>query len=139
MILIDTSGLFAALNVREPDHQAAQEALLRDEWPLILSPFVLAELDYLVRKRAGRKAALDVLTDVGDGLYELAPMDTRDVAAARDVIARYADLDLGLADASVVVLADRYGTERVLTLDQRHFRVVRTPAGRPFTLLPADV
>jgi predicted nucleic acid-binding protein len=138
VILIDTSGLFAALNVREPEHQAAQGALLEDEGPLVLSPFVLAELDFLVGKRAGRRAALDLVTDVGDGLYELAPMDTRDVAAARDVITRYSDLELGLADASVVVLADRYGTERVLTLDQRHFRVVRTPAGRPFTLLPAD-
>ena len=61
-----------------------------------------------------------------------------DVAAAVEIIERYRDLDIGLTDASLVVLAGRYGTERILTLDERHFRVLRAPSGRPFTLLPAD-
>jgi predicted nucleic acid-binding protein len=51
---------------------------------------------------------------------------------------RYADLDLGLADASNVVLANRHDTLDVLTLDERHFRVLRGTGGRPFRLLPAD-
>lgn len=45
---------------------------------------------------------------------------------------------MGLADASLVVLAHRYGTDRLLTLDERHFRVLRTREGQPFRLLPAD-
>jgi hypothetical protein len=49
-----------------------------------------------------------------------------------------ADLDLGLADASVAVLAGRYGVRDILTLDERHFRTLRGPGGRPFRLLPAD-
>jgi hypothetical protein len=138
VILLDTSGVFAALNVREPEHDAARKALLDEPGPRILSPFVLAELDYLISKRAGQHAAIDLLTDVADGRYELAQIDEGDIAAARDVISRYSDLELGLADASVVVLSDRYNADRILTLDQRHFRALRTPAGRPFTLLPAD-
>lgn len=138
MILLDTSGVFAALNAREPEHEAARKALLDEPGPRILSPFVLAELDYLIGKRAGQQAAIDLLADVADGRYELAQVDESDVAAARDVITRCADLGLGLADASVVVLSDRYNADRILTLDQRHFRALRTPAGRPFTLLPAD-
>ena len=55
------------------------------------------------------------------------------------MLASHSDLMIGLADASVVVLAARYGTNRVLTLDERHFRVLRTPGGEYFTLLPADV
>jgi hypothetical protein len=43
-----------------------------------------------------------------------------------------------LADASIVVLATRYGARDLLTLDERHFRGPRGPAGRPFRLLPAD-
>ena len=46
--------------------------------------------------------------------------------------------NIGLADASIVVLANRYDTDRVLTLDERHFRALRTLDGKPFTLLPAD-
>jgi len=44
----------------------------------------------------------------------------------------------GVADALFVVLAERYGTLDVLTLDERHFRVVGGPADRPFRILPAD-
>ena len=61
-----------------------------------------------------------------------------DMAAAANVVAAYADLGIGLADASLVVLAGRFETNRILTLDERHFRTLRTPAGEPFTLLPAD-
>lgn len=34
-------------------------------------------------------------------------------------------VDVGLADASLVVLAERYGVAEVLTLDERHFRAMR--------------
>ena len=47
-------------------------------------------------------------------------------------------LELGLADASIAVLAARLDADAVLTLDERHFRALRGPGGRPFRLLPAD-
>ena len=49
---------------------------------------------------------------------------------------RYQDQQIGVADASLVVLAGRYRTDRLLTLDHRHFRVIRTTSGKPFTVLP---
>lgn len=54
---------------------------------------------------------------------------------------RYADLKLGLADAPTMVLSapERYGTTRVLTFDQKHFRAVKPPQGGVFTVLPADL
>lgn len=51
---------------------------------------------------------------------------------------RHDDLGIGLADASLVVLANRYGVRDLLSLDERHFRTIRGPGGRPFRLLPAD-
>jgi predicted nucleic acid-binding protein len=57
---------------------------------------------------------------------------------ARELCARYRDLELGLADASVVVLADQWSTHALATFDQRHFRTVAALDGRAFTLLPAD-
>ena len=72
------------------------------------------------------------------GVYQLEPFGGADVAAAMAVIERYADLGLGLADASIAVLAERYGCRDVLTLDQRHFRTIRGPRGEPFRLLPLD-
>jgi predicted nucleic acid-binding protein len=38
----------------------------------------------------------------------------------------------------LVVLAERHSTADILTLDQRHFRALIGPRGRPFRLLPAD-
>jgi len=51
---------------------------------------------------------------------------------------QYADLGVGLADASIVVLAQVLGTRDVLTLDERHFRTLRGPEDQPFRLLPQD-
>lgn len=137
MIVVDTSGVFVALDRSQPDHDAALGALAGDE-PLVLSPFVLAELDYLLGTRVSSAASLELLRDVEAGAFELAAFTPDDVGDAADIVARYADLDLGLTDASIVVLAERYETDRVLTLDHRHFRALRTIRGAPFELLPAD-
>jgi predicted nucleic acid-binding protein len=64
-------------------------------------------------------------------------MSATDVGLARAVIERHADLGISLADASIVVLAQRHGLVDVLTLDQRHFRVLDNH-GKPFRVLPAD-
>lgn len=138
MIVLDSSGLLAALATDQRRHAECRRALDRDSGPFLLSPFVLAETDYLIG-RSGRLAdQLAFLEEVERGAYRLAPFDSADVALARQVMARYEDLRIGLADASLVVLAARHGTRRLLTLDERHFRAVRALDGEPFELLPAD-
>ena len=138
MILLDTSGMLAALDRAEPMHVPALRVLEPDPGPLVLSPFVLGELDYLLATRVGMRAELALLAEVAAGRYELAAFDQSDVAAARAVVASHRDLDIGLTDASIVVLAGKFRTNRVLTLDERHFRALRTPDRKPFELLPAD-
>ena len=137
MILVDTSGLLAALDPRQAHHIAAAHVLRRPQ-RRILSPFVLAELDYLIARNGGQAEELKLLGDVARGVYQLEPFGGADVAAAMAVIERYADLRLGLADASIAVLAERHGCRDVLTLDQRHFRTIRGLHGEPFRLLPFD-
>lgn len=138
MILLDTSGLLAAIDGSQRDHRAARDALEAAAPPWILSPFVLAELDYLLATRVGQSAERALLAEVGRGVYRLETFEPDEIAAAERLIGRHADLELGLTDASIVVLANRYGLRDVLTLDARHFRAVRGPGGRPFRLLPAD-
>lgn len=138
MIVVDTSGLYAALVDTEVHHHTARAVLENDAGPIVLSPFVLCELDYLLSTRTDLGAELQLLADVAAEAYDLAAFDSRDMAAARALIERYRDLSIGLADASVVLLAERYETERLLTLDERHFRAMRTSTGAHFVLLPAD-
>lgn len=110
--------------------------LQQERAPLILSPFVLAELDYLLLSRGGVNSELTFLDDVSRGGYELAIVERKDVVACRDIIRDYFDIPIGIADASLVVLAERYRTRRILTLDRRHFSALRTSRGEPFELLP---
>jgi len=138
VIVLDTSGLLAAIDSGQRFHDAAKEALAWASAPLILSPFVLAELDYLLATRVGGEAELALLEEVTRETYRLAQFSFLDVSEARRVLEQYADLRISLADASNVVLAHRNDTLDVLTLDERHFRVLRGPGGRPFRLLPAD-
>ena len=138
MILLDTSGLLAALDPKEPLHAAAAAAVRADAGPFLLSPFVLAELDYLVGKHLGHEARLRLLDEVVRTAYRLETVSAAEVAEARALIQRYRDLQISLADASIVVLAQRYHCPDVLTLDERHFRLFQGPGPRPFRLLPAD-
>lgn len=109
------------------------------EEPLVLSPFVLAELDYLILDLGGVDQELALLDEVARGAYLLADFGAADVAAAAEIAERHRDLRIGLADASNVVLAHRYGTLDLLTLDERDFRSIPGPGGQPFRLLPADL
>lgn len=137
MMLLDTSGLLAALDAAQRTHAGAARSLEGASAPLVLSPFVLAELDYLLATRVGEAARLSLLAEVARGAYELQPFSRAEVQKARTIIERYADLAISLADASIVVLAGRYQTQDVLTLDERHFRVLQAN-GKPLRLLPAD-
>jgi predicted nucleic acid-binding protein len=138
VIILDTSGVLAAIDHSQRQHAAAMEALRAAPPPWLLSPFVLAELDYLLATRVGQHAERALLAEVGRGVYRLESFEPEEIAAAERIIARHSDLDIGLADASLVVLANRHGIRDLLTLDERHFRALRGPNGRPFRLLPAD-
>jgi predicted nucleic acid-binding protein len=102
---------------------------------------VIAELDSLVSERVGHDSALAVLRELAGGAYTLASVDAADLTRAAEVLERYKDQRykdqrIGVADASIVVLADRFGTREVLTLDHRHFGVLRPLSGGRFRLLP---
>jgi predicted nucleic acid-binding protein len=138
VIILDTSGLLAAVDASQRHHLAAAAALRDAPPPWLLSPFVLAELDHLLLTRVSQSAERALLAEVGRGVFRLEAFEAEEIASAEQLIGRHAKLDIGLADASLVVLANRYGIRDLLTLDERHFRSLRGPGGRPFRLLPAD-
>ena len=139
MILFDTSGLLAALFVDQLRHEQCARVVTESQGPLVMSPFVLAELDYLVAKLAGEAVERELLAEVARGAYRLAEIAAGDIEEARAVVERHEGLGIGLADASIVVLSRRLGCLDVLTLDERHFRVLQGFRDRPFKVLPADL
>lgn len=139
-LIIDTSGYLVGTAAKHPLSAAVREILGLVTEPPVLSPLVLAEIDYIVLDKVGVAQELAVIDDLTSGAYEIADLDIDDVRAARELAARHRDLKIGITDAVNAVLADRYDTNEILTTDQRHFRVV-TPLSRKFDafrLLPAD-
>ena len=136
MIIADTSGLIAFFSESGPQHEAVAGWVETNDQVLVVSPYVVAEVDYLVATRKGAEAELAVLAELSGGAYELATMDAKAVASARRVVERYRDLGVGVADASLVVLAQRYRTRTVLTLDRKHFSVMRPLDGGTFKIVP---
>lgn len=136
VLLIDTSGLLAAIDAGQKRHADCAAAIAGRPGPFLLSPFVLAELDYLLATRVSRAAQHALLDEVARGAYRLEPFEASDIQAAREVMDQYPELEPGLADASLVVLAARHRVRDILTLDRRHFDVLRQVNGRPFRVVP---
>ncbi len=135
-MIADTSGLLAFFDAADPHHQAVQETIRKLHEPLAVSPLVVAELDYLVATRVGVDAELAVLEELAGGAFDIVAADEADLHSALAVVARYRDQSIGLADAHQVVMAERLGTRDLLSLDHRHFDVVRPLQGGRFHLHP---
>ncbi len=138
MIVVDTSVIVAYMNAADGAHEVVAGWLERADDDLVTTPLIIAEVDHLVRAR-GNPAALTALrTDLAAGAY-LVEWWAGAIVSAVTVAERYADTGLGLADASLVALAERLGTIDIATLDERHLRAVRPlTGGEAFRLLPAD-
>ena len=137
-MIVDTSVLYALFDENDPAHGGAVNAIggALQSRQLIVSPLVIAELDYLVTRKYGVSVELTVLRELGSGAWELPALNETDLLAAAGLIEKYRDLNIGVVDASLVVLADRYRTTTIATLDRRHFDALRSLDGRAFDILP---
>lgn len=138
MIVIDTSVIYALLDASDRRHAQARDWYATVDDELVTTPLVLAETDHLAAARGGPGAARAFRSDLGAGAYLIEWWSTA-AGESAEVAERYADLGLGLTDASLVVLAARLDTTDIATYDERRFRVVR-PIGAHdvFRLLPID-
>ena len=92
MIVLDTGGLYAALDANEALHGRSVAALVGAAPPRVVSPFVLAELDYLIGSRVGHQAQMALMDEVTRGAYQLELFSSEDVGHAKRIMERYADL-----------------------------------------------
>jgi len=136
VIIADTSGLLSFFIESGSQHDRVAAWIEAKDPDMVVSPFVIGEIDYLVTTRYGVQWELEVLRELAGGAYHLATMDADDLAAATEVVERYRDLGVGITDASLVMLAHRYRTRTILTLDQTHFRVLRPLDGGHFEVVP---
>ncbi len=137
-LIADSGAVYALYDARDRHHSAVTQAIEDERGPVVVPMAILAEIDYLLRIRLGNRALAKFLEGIAVGGFTLEPFTSIDLSRCQALLETYADLDLGLAGASVIATAERKNVRRILTVDERDFRAVRSVDGKPFTLLPAD-
>jgi len=136
VILIDTGPIVAAAAPRDSRHAECVDLLSRLPEPPVISPFVATEVCYFLSTRATPAAEAAFLRSIAVGTFQLADLTDLDMIRCAELVERYDDLPLGAADASVIALAERLVITTVITLDRRHFSVVRPRHVDALELLP---
>ena len=134
-VLIDTGPLIALYNQRDPQHEACRDQMdsipfgkAYTCWP------VITEAAYMLRKH--RKHRDDLLRAIVAGDLVIQRLRELDMAPVQEVFSKYHDQEIDLADACLLHLADREDIDSILTLDRRHFSVLRRLDGSILHLLP---
>ena len=138
MLLLDAGALYAQADRNDRHHQAVIELLQTEPGPVMTSQIITAEADYLILRRLGVDVELTFLEDLAAGTFITECLTRDELAVALGVARRYRDLQLGIADASLVVLAQRFQTRTLVTLNERDFRAISPLQGGSFRLLPGD-
>lgn len=134
-LIIDTSGVVALYDASAKAHKGAL-ACVRNAALRLIPCAILAEIDYMLAVRLAPQAARDFLSALESGFFMVEPFTREDASYCGALMDRYQSLKLGLADAAVMAVAERHHAPDVLSLDNRHFGVVKPAAFAAFKLWP---
>jgi uncharacterized protein len=131
--------MLVAIDPDQNDHAAFADALASHRGPLVISPFVVAELDYMIARDYGGDARLAFLDEVDRGAYRLEAFGAADFSRARTLMDAYSHLTgFGIADASNVVLAEPWRSPggALRHHGYPHYRSAGLPSGRALRRSP---
>jgi uncharacterized protein len=139
VIVCDTGPLVAAA-LSNDTHHAECVGLFNDlhaaGHDLLIPATVTAEIGYLLNREAGARVESLFLRSIAGGAFRAVDLTETDYLRMAELVAKYGDLPLGTTDASVIAVSERLKLTEVVTLDHRHFSVVRPDHVGTFTLLP---
>lgn len=136
MLIVDAGPLYAAAATGDADHARCAELLANARGPLLVPELVTCEVGYLLGDRIGPHAELAFARALAAGELIAEPVLDSEWGRVTELLERYEDLPLGMADASLVALAERYGATEIASLDHRHLGVVKPKHTKRLTLLP---
>jgi predicted nucleic acid-binding protein len=133
-VLLDTGFIVALLDRSESLHKMCARTIREVQAPLVTCEAVITESCYLLRNLSGASEA--VIENIAAGIFQVPFQLSRDIAGVKQVLRKYRDRKIDLADACLIRLADQFGTADILTLD-RDFAVYRWGKNKPFRVLPS--
>lgn len=131
--LCDTGVLVALFDLDEGNHTRCWDTLRMFQGRLVTTWPVLTESFYLLESGQRHEKLWDFVFEEGLRVDDLSAADMKRM---RDLMKKYSDLPMDLADASLVALAERLGIGKVFTLDRRDFTIYRPRHLRCFEMLP---
>ncbi len=135
MTLTDAGPLVALIDADEPDHGMCRSVLGGLPLPLLTTWPAFTEAMYLLSRAGGHQGAEALWALVLTGRLEIAELSRPVMERSSRLMAKYADLPMDLADATLVALAEQRGIRRVFTLDT-DFRVYRIHGRQRFEIIP---
>ena len=132
-VLVDAGPFVALIDRRDHHHTRCVDALRELRDPLVTVWPALVEAMYLLDTWT-EQAALWSMIQAGP--ISIATLDEHDVPRLRELMSKYRDLPMDLADAALVHVAERDGYRRVFTVDARDFEVYRVAGRERLTRIP---
>ncbi len=133
--LVDTGFLLAVVSANDRMHEACSKALEEERKPIV--PVVIfTELAYMVTRDMGTSAFTHLMRSIFSGELELLLPTVKDLQRGIDIMEQYADSKIDFVDCMIVAMAERLNISRILTVDQRDFRILRPNHVPAFEILP---
>ena len=134
MILVDAGPLVALLDADDQHHARCVAALRNFREPMATVWPPLTEAMYLLADQPQAQGALWEMLE--RGALQLLPLDSSDVPRIRELMRKYANRPMDLADAALLRVAEREGFRKIFTVDHRDFSVYRLHGRTRPTLIP---
>lgn len=131
----DTGFVVGLLNSADTMHTPIKKIYAQQQ-QILLPQTVLAEVAYLIGRNAGANIVVAFLQGLSASRFHLVALIEQDVMRVAEILDEYADSRIDFVDATVMAVAERYASTRILTLDQRDFRLFRPRHCDSFEILP---
>lgn len=137
MIIIDTGPIVAFFDKSDNFHNLCMEILKRIEEPLITTWPVITEAFYLLNFSWQVQDALWAFLRRGGITIYFLEMTT--FQRSQELMKKYRDLPIDLADATLVVLGEEMGLSKIFTLDHKDFAIYKPKHKKRFSLIPSKL
>ena len=135
-LILDAGVLFAALDRRDKHHASCRGLIDNSTELRVIPAMILPEVDYLISERVGAGPMIGLLRDVDRGVFVIEDLAFEDYRRVWEILDKYADQDVGLVDAAVLAIVERFGERKLATIDHRHFSMLRPRHTESLELLP---
>lgn len=133
--LLDTGFLLAVLDADDEYHEACTAVLLSEPQPL-LPDMVLPELGFMILRELGYPVLVRFLQTLAREELVVERTTNHDLTRTAEILEKYADSRIDFVDCVIAAMAERLAIETILTVDQRHFQLIRPKHCSHFNVLP---